>query len=233
MEQLKEFFRDIKVTTILDVGTGTGDFITVLKEDFPDSEITGIDPDIDSLREAAQKHPDAAFLEMSGEYLDFEDNSFDLASISMALHHLPDVSKTLSEMQRVVKPGGWIIVNELFSNNLSHAQEVHKLYHHFRSAVDRLRGVSHNKTFEKAEILKLIENSGIEILHYFEFNKTKNVISNPQDVELHVQKMEQMLEHIKDLKEYETLKPKISEFREAALMHGFQQATKVVVIGKN
>lgn len=232
MEQLNDFFKDKSISSLLDVGTGTGDFVTALKESFPKAQITGIDPNINSLKEAKQKHPDGTFLEMSGEKLGFKDNSFDLASISMALHHLPDVVQTLNEMKRVVKPEGWIVVNELFSDNLNPAQEVHKMYHHFRSSVDRLIGVSHNKTFKKAEILDLVENSGIEIIHHFEFNKAKNVISNPQDVEFYVQKMEAMLEPVKDLPEYNELKPKIAEFRVAALKNGFQQAMKVVVIGK-
>lgn len=232
MEQLNNFFKDKKVSDILDVGTGTGDFINVLKEVFPAARITGIDPNINSLNEAAKKHANANFYEMNGENLDFIYNSFDLASISMALHHLPDVNKTLDEMQRVVKSGGWIVVNELFSNNLNPAQEVHKMYHHFRSSVDRLIGVSHNHTFKKTEILQLIEKSGIEIVYHFEFNKSRNVISNPQDVEFYVQKMESMLEPIKDLPEHNVMKPKIAEFRNAALKHGFQQAMKVVVVGK-
>jgi hypothetical protein len=52
-------------------------------------------------------------------------------------------------MQRIVKTGGWIIVNELFSDNLNPAQEVHKMFHHFRSKIDRLTGIYHNETFEK------------------------------------------------------------------------------------
>jgi len=232
LEQLKDFFKDKKVTSILDVGTGTGDFLTVLKDVFRAARFTGIDPNSDALKEAAIKHPEVSFMEMSGETLNFDDSSFDLASISMALHHLPDVKKALNEMKRVVKSGGWMVVNELFSDNLSPAQEVHKMYHHFRSSVDRLIGVSHNHTFKKAEILSLIEKSGIEIIHHFEFNKAKNLISNPRDVEFYVQKMEAMLEPVKNSSEYNRLKPKISEFKEAALNCGFQQATKVVVIGK-
>jgi len=232
VKQLIDFFRDSKVNSVLDVGTGTGDFIAVLKNVFPTVQLTGIDPNINSLKEAAQKYPDVDFREMGGEDLDFEDSSFDVASISMALHHLPDISKTLSEMNRVVKPGSWFIVNELFSDNLSPAQEVHKIYHHFRSSVDRLIGISHNATFKKSEILEIVENAGIEIQLQFEFNKSKNMISKPEDVEIYVQKMEQMLEPIKSLKEYTELKNEIPEFRKAALKHGFQQATKVVIVGK-
>src|SRR5690606_33972620 len=137
MKQLKDFFADKTVSKILDTGTGTGDFIEVLKEVFPKAKITGIDPNTESLQEAAIKYPELTLAEMNAEKLEFTDNSFDLASISMALHHLPDIQKALKEMQRVVKPRGWIIVNELFSDNLNQAEEVHKMFHHFRSKIDR------------------------------------------------------------------------------------------------
>src|SRR5210317_918102 len=125
MEKLTDFFKKKPVKTALDVGTGTGNFIDVLKNALPGVQITGVDPSSESMTEAAQLYPEVSFKKMSGEELLFPDNSFDLVAISMALHHLPDVSKTLAEMQRVVKPGGWIVVNELFSDNLNPAQEVH------------------------------------------------------------------------------------------------------------
>ena len=232
MIQLADFFREKHIRSILDIGTGTGDFVAVLKEIFPASKITGIDPNLESLKEATLKYSDVTFLEMSGEKLAFEDNSFDLASISMALHHLPNISKTLDEMQRVTKSGGWIIVNELFSDNLNPAQEVHKMYHHFRSRVDQLTGTSHNETFKKEEILQIVENSGIEISLHFESNRNGNLIQNPEDVEERVEKMRKILEQVNGSHELVKLQVKINEFREAALKYGFQQATKVVVVGR-
>lgn len=232
MIQLADFFREKPIHSILDVGTGTGDFVAVLKEVFPASQITGIDPNVESLKEATIKYPNVTFSEMNGEKLVFKDNSFDLASISMALHHLPDISQTLSEMQRVTKSGGWIIVNELFSDSLNPAQEVHKMYHHFRSNIDNLTGISHNETFKKEEILQIVKNSGIEISFHFESNRNGNLIQKPEDIEERVEKMRQMLEQVKDSPDLAELQAKINEFRKSALKYGFQQATKVVVVGR-
>ncbi|HSM47544.1 MAG TPA: methyltransferase domain-containing protein [Draconibacterium sp.] len=232
MEQLNTWFSEFKVNSILDVGAGSGDFIAVLKNVFPKARITGVDPDGESLKEATKKYPDCSFMEMNGEHLEFADNSFDLASISMALHHLPDIQKALNEMQRVVKPGGWIIVNELFSNNLNHAQEVHKMYHHFRSSIDRLTGVNHNETFEKEQILQMIKKAGIKVLFHFENTEETNLIASPDDLDIRIEKMKQHLEKINGLPEYEIYKPQIEEFRQRALLFGFQPATRIVVVGK-
>lgn len=231
MEQLEKYFKNKNIEFALDVGTGTGDFIKVLHKVLQNVKITGVDPNKESLIEAKEKYPDVDFRGMGAEKLEFQDNSFDVASISMALHHLPEIQKSLMEMQRVVKQGGWIIINELFSDNLNEAQEVHKLFHHFRSTTDRIIGISHNETFKKEEIIKMVKKSGIDVQFNFEFKQETNLISDPKDIDERVEKMKQMLERIKGYPEYESLKPQIEEFRTRILKYGFQPASRVVIVG--
>ena len=232
MEQLKAYFSESEINSILDIGTGSGDFIEVLQDVFPQAQITGVDPDTESLQEAIKKYPGVSFGEMRAEILEFADNSFDLASISMALHHLPDIQTSLKEMLRVVKPGGWIIVNELFSDNLNPSQEVHKIFHHFRSKIDRLTGIYHQETFEKEQILHIVKAAGIQILLSFENTIQTNLIASPGELDVRIEKMKQHLEKIKGLPEYEIYKPQIEEFRQRALLFGFQSATRIVVVGQ-
>ncbi|MEN8115754.1 MAG: methyltransferase domain-containing protein [Bacteroidota bacterium] len=231
MEQLKEFLKNKPVETILDIGTGTGDFIQVLSGIFPEANIFGVDPNAESLENAVQNYPDAEFQEMSAEELRYPDNNFDMASASMALHHFSDVPKSLAEMQRVVKPGGWIIIKELFSDNLNKAQEVHKLYHHFRAKIDRAQGISHNETFTKKQILDLIQDAGIQVIFSFETRKENNELSQP-DIDERVLKMETALDKISGHPEYEELKPMIEEFRYKVRKYGFESATRIIVVGK-
>jgi ubiquinone/menaquinone biosynthesis C-methylase UbiE len=232
MKQLKDFFINIPVSTILDAGTGSGDFIEVLKDVFPLAQITGIDPNTESLMEAARKFPDFLLAEMSAEKLEFDDNTFDLVSISMALHHLPNVQTALKELQRVVKPNGWIIVNELFSDNLNPAQEVHKMYHHIRSKIDRLTGESHNETFKRAEILEMIKQSGIRVMFDFNHDTGAGINLSIEELELRVEKIMQNLEKIKNLPEYDGIKIEIDQFYDRVLKYGFQPATRVVLAGQ-
>lgn len=232
MEQLKQFFQDKSLVNVLDIGTGSGNFIQVLLNTIADVQITGVDPNSDALNEAKEIYPEFAFLEMSGESLQFDDNSFDAASISMALHHLPNVQQTLTEMQRVVKPGGWIIINELYSDNLSPAQEVHKIYHHFRSTVDRILGVTHNPTFTKKEIVTLVRQSGVDIQLMFDHQKSGNLIQTQTDFEERVKKMEEILDEIKDKPEYHDLQNRIEDFKLSANQHGFEMATRIVIVAQ-
>ena len=232
MKQLSDFFQDKEVKTILVVGTGPGNFIEVLKEVFPDTQITGVDPNTESLEGAKEKYPQVIFKEMGAEKLEFSDYSFDVVSMSMALHHLPEVNIGLQEILRVVKPGGWIIINELFSDNLNPAQEVHKLYHHFGSSIDRILGVCHNSSFKKEEIFQMVQNSGIAIQFHFEHKKEVNLIADKYELESRVEKMKLKLEKIKEYSEYKKLNPQVEIFRKNALEFGFQPATKVVIIGQ-
>ena len=231
MEQFQQFFQDKTINTLLDVGTGNGSFITVLKQTFTTTKFTGIDPDVPSLEEAAKIHPDVKLKNMTGERLDFQDASFDAASISMAMHHLPDVQQTFKEMKRVVKSGGWIIINELFSDNLNPAQEVHKKMHHFRSTIDRLNGVCHNETFTRAEILEQIEKAELEICAAFNQEKDREE-PTPAEIAERKDKLTEMLNQIKDKPEYHDMKRQIPIIEKALKQHGFQMATRVVVIAK-
>ena len=230
MKKLIDFFKDRPVQNILDVGTGNGNFLVVLKETFQNVDIIGIDPNIESLNETSELFPDVQFKKMGAEKIEFPDDSFDVVSISMALHHLSDIDIALKEMQRVTKPGGWIIVNELFSDNLNPAQEVHKLYHHLGSQIDRILGIGHNETFKKNEIIKIVEDSGIKIQIQFEHKKEANLIS-ANEIEERVEKIKSKIESIKEYPEYEILKPQIKEFRTSAKKFGFQSATRVVIVG--
>lgn len=232
MKQLIDFFEKLEIDSVLDVGTGTGGFLEILISAFPNAKITGVDPNIDSLEKAKDKYPDFVFSEMGAEKLAFPDDTFDVVSISMAMHHLPNVSASFKEMKRVLKPGAWIIVSELFSDNLNAAQEVHKMFHHFRSTCDRILGINHNETFKKEEIIQLVKESGISLQFHFEWLSENNLITAEEEIERRVEQMKTMLESVKDFPEYKKLKPQIEEFRERAKKYGFQPATRVVVVGK-
>jgi ubiquinone/menaquinone biosynthesis C-methylase UbiE len=230
MEPLFNYFIDIKAENILDIGTGKGGFIPVLLQTFPGAVITGIDPSNESIDVARQHYPGINFKVMGAEKLRYKDDSFDVVSISMALHHLAKVKKSLKEIKRVVKPGGYVIINEPISDNLNPAQEVHKMYHHFRSRIDRLLGTFHRKTFTKKAILQMLKTAELPVQFYFEQRKNTNLAEFEGELDLRVEKMKQMLEEIKGRPEYELLKPQIEEFRVKASKRGFQPAPNLVIV---
>lgn len=100
--------------TILDVCCGTGEqvFYYVKKG----AIATGIDLDPNMLRLAERNKKksgikDASFQIADASNLPFQDNIFDFASISLALHPIKQTSRdrVISEMKRVVKKKGTLI----------------------------------------------------------------------------------------------------------------------------
>lgn len=133
-------------------------------------------------------------------------------------------------MNRVVKPDGYVIISEIISNNLNPAQEVHKLFHHFRSRIDRLTGSFHRKTFSSDAILNLLKQTELPVQFYFEHRSNMNLLEDDSELEFKVERMRQMIEKIKGRPEYDLLYPQIEEFRKKAMEHGLQAPTKLVIV---
>ena len=67
---------------------------------------------------------------MNAESLEFSDNSFDTVSMAYAVHHINKIDKALDEIQRVLKPGGNLIIQEEISDgNQTEAQKTNLLQH--------------------------------------------------------------------------------------------------------
>jgi ubiquinone/menaquinone biosynthesis C-methylase UbiE len=90
---------------VLEVGCGTGLLLTRFS-DFARSA-KGIDLSPGMLEKAKARGLDV--VEGSATALPFADQSFDVACSFKVLAHIPDISAALSEMLRVVRPGGYVI----------------------------------------------------------------------------------------------------------------------------
>jgi ubiquinone/menaquinone biosynthesis C-methylase UbiE len=233
MNQLIDFFKDKNTQKILDVASGTGQFIKTLSPVFPNAEFWGAEPDPMSMEKAKslwQGKP-VTFLQMKADSLLFSDGEFDVVTISNALHHLPNLEECFAEMKRVLKPGGYFIISELRSDNLNPAQENQKFYHHTKSFTDRKADVYHHETWTKAEILEMIKRFGIKAELVFDYFDGKNFITETETVDFWVEKFKSFVESLKGLPEYDDFLPKIEEFRERIKNHGMVHASNVVVVG--
>lgn len=235
MDRLVQFFRQKEIKKVLDIGTGTGDFVKTLDTVFGGSvHITGVDPGEEWLKQARKRFPqkNIEFLQMTGEKLEFEDNTFDVVTISNALHHLRDISASIAEMKRVLKLGGYIIINELHSDDLSESQENQKMLHHFKSFVDRLNGISHHETWTKKEILDIINSQGIDVKLSFSHERMPEPNFDPEVLD---EKYKMMVGHLADLQgkpEYSLMQDKLPVFRKRLQKYGFQMAGQLMVVGQ-
>ena len=105
------------IEDILEVGCGAAENLTGLRQRGHKGKLIGCDIN-PVLFEKAAKDPSLQFYTNSADALPFEANSFDAILAYFMLYHLPDVSKTLEEWNRVLKPDGRIVVSTFSSNNL-------------------------------------------------------------------------------------------------------------------
>jgi len=111
---------DIKGKRCLDVGTGTGEIaFHVARTAGPGSTIVGVDITPRMLELAAKKESELGlpvkieWKEGDALNLDIPDNSFDLVTSGYMLRNVTDIQKAVSEMYRVLAPGGKVVVAEL------------------------------------------------------------------------------------------------------------------------
>lgn len=94
----------------LDVGCGNGAFSEVVMTRHTPSELHGIDPSDAQLDFARARGAigNAHFRVGDAQALPFDDDVFDVATMALVISFVPDPAKAVSEMARVVRPGGWV-----------------------------------------------------------------------------------------------------------------------------
>ena len=108
---------ETKPRKILDIATGTGDFAIMLADIKPE-KIVGLDISQGMLevgkKKVAEKGLDNLIEMVLGdsENLPFEDNSFDAVTVGFGVRNFENLDKGLSEINRVLRPGGIFVVLE-------------------------------------------------------------------------------------------------------------------------
>ena len=94
--------------TMLDIGVGDGSITSAIQRhyDLPKDKVFGTD--IVTPRE----EPSFTFNLVDGSDLPFNDNSFDLITANMVLHHVDDLDGLLQEIRRVLRPNGYLVISE-------------------------------------------------------------------------------------------------------------------------
>ena len=104
---IREHLGDLSGKRVLDIGCGKGRFARLFHEQEPSAEIWGLDISEEMLKFVPEGiHTRAG----SMTELPFEDAWFDGAYATESLEHAVEIEKAVSEMCRVVKPGGRIAI---------------------------------------------------------------------------------------------------------------------------
>ncbi len=164
---------------ILDVCCGTGKLTTELgKSVVPSGQVIGIDFSKEML-EKAWKNLNNSFskeniklLQGDALSLPFENNSFDGATVGWGLRNLPELSKGIQEMVRVVKPGSLVVSLDMAKPTIPIFKQVYWFY--FKKIIPFLGKIwagkekEYNYLFSSAyefesqsELAKIFENCGL------------------------------------------------------------------------
>lgn len=121
---------------ILDVATGTGDFALLAARELKPQHLLGIDLSEGMMRVAREKvekeglQDIITFQQEDCLSLSLEDDSFDAVTVAYGIRNFSDLDRGLREMQRVLKPGGRLVIIELTSPRNFPMKQLFWLYSH-------------------------------------------------------------------------------------------------------
>lgn len=150
---------------LLDVGCGTGEFEVRLSRLHPEITITAIDSSAEMLAQAQRKlygDCQVSFLQADANAaLPFPDNYFDAVVSNNLLHYLSEPLQTLAEMQRVLKAGGQLVIEDY---------TVHGRGWPIFERMIKLADNLHQKTYTLAELCQLMQEANFAINHKGNFD---------------------------------------------------------------
>lgn len=118
----------------LDICCGTGMFVHELAKTVgPQGKVTGLDFSEEMLAVAKERvnnyHLDnVQLLQGNAMELPFADNVFDSVTVGWGLRNVPDINRVISQMLRVVKPGGKIVSLDMAKPNAPVFKQIYWLY---------------------------------------------------------------------------------------------------------
>ncbi|MCC5655480.1 class I SAM-dependent methyltransferase [Nostoc sp. XA010] len=108
-KRLLEYIDLPESANVLDIGCGTGRLLERLATQFPDLQAIGLDLSANMLRVARQSNrhrPRLIYVEGKAESLPFADAQFDGVFSTISFLHYLEPNQVLSEIARVLSPGG-------------------------------------------------------------------------------------------------------------------------------
>lgn len=165
---------DIENKVVADLGCGTG-FVSLGLASKKPNIVFALDQSINMLAELQkeslkQKIKNIYPIKSSLDELVLLDESLDVVTINMALHHIVNPSKSIKEMHRVLKKGGTLIISDVYKHDGEWArEEMHDEWLGFSE--DEIKGWLEDTNFKNI----IIEDTKLEAIGFSnkgEYTKT-------------------------------------------------------------
>ncbi len=153
---VSEYLKNIDYNKLLDIGSGTGYLINMLK-DKEMAEFYGLDLSEEMIKIAKSKNiENAQFILGSANKLPFDDDAFDIVTCIQSFHHYPYPNEAMREAYRVLKKGGLYILSDTGVGGIAAWIDNHILFKIMKS------GDCH--TENKEGISKLMIKNGFKVI---------------------------------------------------------------------
>lgn len=154
---------------ILDAGCGGGTYGLVLARN--GNKVIGVDISQDSItaahRFAEKEKLDFSPLKGDIERMPFRDEFFDICVCGFILHHLPGMSQTVSELYRVLKPGGIITIIEPNGSNPIAKLTCNLRLSLFKEICEKTGFASRNeRAYPHKNYIKALQENGFRNIRY-------------------------------------------------------------------
>jgi ubiquinone/menaquinone biosynthesis C-methylase UbiE len=141
---------------VLDVACGPGLVALALAESA--GHVTGLDLTpamLDKARQLQQRvgRPNLSWVLGRADALPYPAATFDAVATRFSFHHLTDPAQALAEMVRVCRPGGRVVVCDVYTSAPEQAAEYDRL--------ERLRDPSHVRALPLEELRALLRQAGL------------------------------------------------------------------------
>jgi phosphatidylethanolamine/phosphatidyl-N-methylethanolamine N-methyltransferase len=145
----KRVFEHVNVaegSRVLFVGVGTGADLAFFPLD--KIKVVAVDYSIEMLKKAKRKYPHIEFIQMDAQALSLPTHSFDMIVASLIVSVVPNPEKAISEMVRVTKKGGRIIIFDKFVPKHKELSIMKKIIRPFIKLLGTDIGISFEKIYE-------------------------------------------------------------------------------------
>lgn len=150
---------------ILDLGTGSGYLSFPIARKHPDISIIGLDIvekalEVNRFKAKEENNRNISFITYDGIDFPSSDREFDMVISRYALHHFPDIQKSISEVSRVLKQGGFLFISDPTPN----ANDTSR----FVDGYMQLKKDGHIKFYKKDEWLQICGKYGLQFKKSFD-----------------------------------------------------------------
>lgn len=165
---LTQVFQGLPPGRMLDCGSGTGMYLSLIAKLLPEHDIHGLDISPKMIEYARLCFPEFNFTESTIYDIPFKDNYFDLLHASFVFIHLREPEAALKEIRRVLKPNGTLVIFDIDDSTFQGPVEIlnlvkryNEIYEGDRAIMSSLPEIAEKERFTlEQDYIITVDNTG-------------------------------------------------------------------------